>query len=330
MNARAILDETGLGEESVRRAATFLEGRVVRTPTLRCEAIDAIAGAEVFLKAECMQRIGAFKARGAMFAVGQLPEDERARGVITFSSGNHAQAVALAAKSYGIGCAVTMPEDAPRIKVEAVRALGAEITFAGTTSDHRRVAAEAIAKETGAVIIQPFDDPHIIAGQGTATLELFEDAGELDALFVPVGGGGLIAGACLVAAARDTAVFSVEPEGCDALAASLERGERVPVEPRATIADGLKPVRVGELNFAVARHAVTKALRVDDEAIGRTLTTLALRAHVVVEPSGAAALAAALTEPLPDDIKRIGVILSGGNVGADLLAQLLQRYPALA
>lgn len=330
MNARAILDETGLSEQSVRAAATFLEGRVFRTPTLRCEALDEIAGAEVFLKAECMQRIGAFKARGAMFAVGQLPEDERARGVITFSSGNHAQAVALAAKSYGIGCAVTMPEDAPAIKVEAVRALGAEITFAGTTSDHRRIAAETIARETGAVIIQPFDDPHIIAGQGTATLELLEDAGPLDALFVPVGGGGLIAGACLVAAAHDITVCSVEPEGSDALAASLESGERVAIAPQPTIADGLKPVRVGELNFAVARHGVTRTLRVDDEAIGRALATLALRAHVVVEPSGAAALAGALTQPLPSGTKRVGVILSGGNIGADLLAQLLQRYPALA
>jgi threonine dehydratase len=303
---------------------------VHRTPILRSDALDELLDAEVYLKAECMQHIGAFKARGALYAVGSLSEATRARGVITFSSGNHAQAVALAAKAYGVPCAVAMPEDAPPIKVEAVRALGADIKFAGTTSDHRRDVALAMAATSGARIIQPFDDAHIIAGQGTATLELLEDAGELDVLYVPVGGGGLIAGACLVAQAHGVRVCSVEPEGCDALAQSLERGGRVTVEPRATIADGLKPVRVGELNFAIARHVVQDPLRVDDDAIGRALTTLALRAHVVVEPSGATGLAGAILHARQHGHRRVGVILSGGNISGEQLAQLLQRYPPLA
>ncbi len=316
--------------DNVREAAAFLAGRIHRTPTLRCDALDELLGAEVFLKAECMQRIGAFKARGAMYAVGRLPDDVRQRGVITFSSGNHAQAVALAANSYGISCAVAMPEDAPAVKVASVRSLGAAITFAGTTSDHRREAAHEMAATSGATIIEPFDHRDIIAGQGTATLELIIDSGPLDVLYVPVGGGGLIAGACLVARAHSTKVRSVEPIGCDAMAQSLEKGERVAVVPQATIADGLKPVRVGEMNFAVAREWVTDPVRVGDEIIGRALTTLALRAHVVVEPSGATALAGAVQAPPRAERQRIGIILSGGNIGSDQLAQLLQRYPPLA
>lgn len=319
-----------LSADDVRAAASFLAGRVHQTPVIRCDALDAIAGAELFLKAECMQRIGAFKARGATYAVGQLAAEERNEGVMTYSSGNHAQAVALAAKTYDVPCHVTMPEDAPRIKVDSVRSLGAEITFAGTTSNDRKRACEAIARETGAAIIQPFDHPHIVAGQGTATLELLDEVGTLDALYVPVGGGGLIAGACLVAAERDIEVRSVEPVGCDAMAQSLAAGERVAVEPGPTIADGLKPVMVGALNFAIAKEVVRGSHVVDDEAIGRTLTTLAIRARVVVEPSGAAALAAVLTQPKPKKAKRIGVILSGGNIGRELLGRLLQRYSGLA
>ncbi len=308
----------------------FLEGRIRRTPVIRCGALDDLLGAEVFLKAECMQHIGAFKARGAIYAVGQLREAERAKGVMTYSSGNHAQAVALAARTYGLRCHVTMPEDAPPIKVAAVRKLGAEITFAGTTSDDRKQAAEKMAATTGAVIVQPFDDPHIVAGQGTAALELVDEVDDLDVIYVPVGGGGLIAGACLVAAERNIEVRSVEPIGCDAMAQSLSRGERVRVEPGPTIADGLKPVMIGALNFAIAKPVIKTALVVGDEAIGRTLTTLAVAARVVVEPSGATALAGALTQPLPTGAKRIGVMLSGGNIDADHLARLLRQYPILA
>src|SRR5262245_17138593 len=187
-----------LDVEHVRQAAARIAGRVHPTPVLRVEALDALAGAELWLKAECLQRIGAFKARGAMHAVGLLSEAERARGVITFSSGNHAQAVALAARSYGCRATIVMPTDAPGIKVA-----GGEVIFAGTTSDERRAVALELAERTGAAVVQPFDDPHIVAGAGTATLELRDEVaartggGTLDAILVPVGGGGLIAGACL-------------------------------------------------------------------------------------------------------------------------------------
>ena len=319
--------------EDVRAAARFIAGKVVRTPVLRSAPLSALAGAELWLKAENLQRIGAFKARGAMHAVGRLSAGERARGVITYSSGNHGQAVALAARDYGVAAHVVMPEDAPAIKIDSVRALGATVSFAGTTSDHRKAAAQELSAQGGAVIVQPFDDPHIIAGQGTATLELIEQVAaegvELDAVLVPVGGGGLIAGACLAAAAaaRPPAVYSVEPHGCDALARSIEAGERVAVPPGPTLADGLKPVQVGELNFAIAKQHLAGSLRVGDEEIGRALTSLLIHAKVLVEPSGAAALAAALRADLPSSPRQVGVILSGGNFGHEALGELIARFP---
>ncbi len=328
----------------VEATAGFIAGRVVRTPALRDPVLDAIAGGELWLKAENLQRIGAFKARGALAAVGRLSPKERGRGVLTYSSGNHAQALALAARDHGVPCHVTMPADTPAIKLESVRALGAAVTFAGTTSADRKAKALEIAETTGAVIIPPFDDPNIIAGQGTATLELFADVanqtegGSLDALVVPVGGGGLIAGACLVAAHHDCPVYAAEPVGCDAMGQSLAQGQRARVEPGPTIADGLKPVRVGVRNFAIASRHVAAAFQVTDQEIGQALASLLVYAKVMVEPSGAAALAVALrgfgpgAAPgggLPGTPKRVGVILSGGNLGPDQLAELLDRYPPL-
>ncbi len=330
--------------QDVQEAAAFIAGQVVRTPAIRCPVLDSIAGAELWLKAENLQHIGAFKARGALTAVGRLSKDERARGVLTYSSGNHAQAVALAAKIHGARCQVTMPVDTPAIKIEAVRALGAEVTFAGTTSADRKQAALAIRDRTGSIIIPPFDDRNIIAGQGTATLELFQDVAtqtggaSLDALVVPVGGGGLIAGACLVAAEHNCPVYAVEPVGCDAMSQSLAQGKRALVVPGPTIADGLKPVQVGELNFAIARQHVQAAFQVTDVELGRALVSLLVYAKILVEPSGAAALALALRsggadlragETLPGAPKRVGVILSGGNLGAETLRQLLDGYPPL-
>ncbi len=315
-----------LTRDDVLAAAERIRGLVTRTPVVRCEALDEIAGAELYLKAENLQRIGAFKARGAMHAVGRLSEAERARGIITYSSGNHAQAVALAARHFGITAEIAMPVDAPKVKVDVVRALGARITFAGRTSPERHQAALKIQARTGGVIIEPFDHPDTIAGQGTATLELLEQTAELgaelDAVVVPVGGGGLIAGACLATRGSATRVYAVEPVGCDSMGQSLKAGEVVAVEPGPTIADGLKPTRVGRLNFAIARDGVTDALTVSDEAIARALVALLLRGKLLVEPSGAAALAACLGRKIPN-AKRIGVILSGGNVAPDLVARLL-------
>jgi len=310
--------------DDVRAARERIRGMVWQTPVLRCPALDELAGAELWLKAENLQRIGAFKARGAMHAVGLLDPALRARGVITYSSGNHAQAVALAAKAHGVQAHVAMPVDAPAIKMASVRALGAEVVLAGTTSAERREAALAIQARTGGAMVEPFDDEAIIAGQGTATLELLETVraeggGGLDALAVPVGGGGLVAGACVA--------LAVEPVGCDAMGQSLARGERVTVEPAATLADGLKPVRVGERNFAIARARLAGALTVDDAEMGRALVLLLTLAKVLVEPSGAAALAAAL-RGLPGAPRRVGVILSGGNVEPALVSRLLAEHGA--
>lgn len=329
-----------LGPEDVRAAAQRLAGLVHTTPTMRAPRLDALASAplQMFLKAENLQKIGAFKARGAMHAVGRLDPEARARGVITFSSGNHAQAVALAAKHFGVPAIIAMPIDAPQVKVDVVRELGAEVVPAGYTSEDRRTLAYELAAERGLAIIQPFDHPDIVCGQGTATAELLDYVAarglELDAIFVPVGGGGVIAGACLAARGRATAIFSVEPRGCDALARSLEAGERVSVEPAPTLADGLKPVRVGALNFEIAKRDVKAWFRVDDDELGRALASTLLRAKLLVEPSGAAGIAAALREAaslrerlgVVDRPLRVGVILTGGNVDPSLVAEILQRW----
>ncbi|MCA9688688.1 MAG: threonine/serine dehydratase [Myxococcales bacterium] len=318
--------------EHVRDAARRIAGRVVHTPVLRSPILDAIAGCELWLKAENLQRIGAFKARGAMHAVSRLDDATRARGLITYSSGNHAQAVALAAREFGVPARIAMPIDAPAVKVAGVRQLGAEITFAGTTSDERRAAALELQARTGAVIIEPFDHPDIITGQGTATLELLdyvsqETGGEtLDAVVVPVGGGGLIAGAALCCEAASIPVYSAEPSTCDALYQSLAAGERVAVPPGPTLGDGLKPTRVGALNFAIAKRAVRGAFHVDDHELGLNLVRLLLHAKLLVEPSGAAALAVAIRRALPGAPRRVGVLLSGGNISPALLGELLARH----
>ena len=315
-----------IGRDDVIAAARRLGDSVVATPVLRSEVLDRIAGASLFLKAENLQYIGAFKARGAQHAVGRLTAEQRARGVITYSSGNHAQAVALAAQRNGLHAEIVMPVDAPAIKRDAVVAMGAQVHFAGTTSPERHAVALELAEKTGGVIIEPFDHPDIVAGQGTATMELLAVAGPLDALLVPVGGGGLIAGACLACEGTATKIYSVEPVGCDAMAKSFAAGERVDVDPGPTIADGLKPSRVGKLNFDIARGHLAGCLTVDDDEIGSALVRLLLAAKVVAEPSGAAALAAALRGGLPGNPERVGVIVSGGNTAPETVAQLLERH----
>lgn len=333
-----------LGPADVAAAAERIASRVIRTPVLRVPRLDALAGVpvELWLKAENMQRIGAFKARGAMHAVGRLDPALRERGVITFSSGNHAQAVALAAKEFGVRATIAMPIDAPPVKLAVVRELGAEVILAGTTSDDRKRAALAVHEQTGAAIIEPFDHPDIVCGQGTATAELLEDLerehAELDALFVPVGGGGVLAGACLACRglARRPTIFAVEPVGCDAMGRSLIAGGRVPVGPGPTIADGLKPVTVGALNFAIARRDRVVGVQVDDAELGRALVSVLFRAKLLVEPSGVAGVAAALREAPRLAAEhggrtiRIGVILTGGNVEPSLVAELIQSWGSAA
>jgi threonine dehydratase len=320
-----------LGRSDVEAAATRLRPHVIRTPVLRNPVLDEIAGAELWLKAECLQHIGAFKARGAMNAALLLSRAERARGLITYSSGNHAQAVALAAQRLGVGATIAMPVDAPPIKVAAVERLGAEVVKVGTTSLERRARAFELAAETGGAIIEPFDHPHTVCGQGTATLELESQVREaggapLEALIVGCGGGGLLTGACLVAD-PEVALYGVEPVGCDSLGKSLAAGEVVGVEPGPTIADGLKPTRIGELNFAIMKERLAGAFTVDDGELGRAMVQLLLSVKVLVEPSGAAALASALRRDLPGSPRRVGVMLTGGNVAPERIAELLGEHP---
>jgi threonine dehydratase len=312
-----------LDESLVLEAARALEGKIVKTPLLSVPELDELASSggprrEVLLKVESLQYVGAFKARGALFAASRLSPDALAAGLCTYSSGNHGQAVALAAKRHATTAVIVMPLDAPAPKVDAVRRLGAEIVFEGTTTTERKRRAEAISRERGLTIVPPFDDDHVIAGQGTATLELCRDA-----VVVPVGGGGLLAGACLaVRTVRPTAtrpapiVVAAEPDTANAMQQSLAAGERVTVAPSTSIADGLRPVQVGERNFAIAREHVRHAVTVDDRAM----------AKLVVEPSGACALAAVFAKSFPPEVRRIGVIVSGGNVSTELFGRLLREY----
>lgn len=321
----------------VRAAAERIAGKVNQTPVLRIPEIDAAAGCEVWLKAENLQRIGAFKARGAMHAVGRIPAEIRKRGILTFSSGNHAQAVALAAAAYKIPAHICMPQDAPPIKVDAVRRMGATVQLAGLSSEDRKAACLEQAIKSGGIVIQPFDHPDIVCGAGTATLELREQVREacgeeLEVLIVPVGGGGVIGGACIAsrdAKGRAFQIFSAEPDNCDAMARSIEAGQRVAVEPGPTLADGLKPVQVGQLNFEIAKRDLSGCLRVGDEDLGRAFCKILVRSKTMVEPSGAAGLAALLkarAEGRFDGIKRIGVMLTGGNLQPELAARLVERY----
>jgi threonine dehydratase len=300
----------------IEDAARSLRGIVIRTPLLPAPWLEEVVGAEVRLKCENLQRGGAFKIRGAYTMLSRLPDLVRRRGVITYSSGNHAQAVALAARLFGLPAVVVMPTTAPAVKVEGARRLGAEVVFEGTTSIERKVRAEALAAERGLAIIPPFDHPDIIAGQGTVGLEILEDWPDVDAVLVPVGGGGLLSGvAAWVKRARPSCVVvGVEPEAADAMRRSIRAGGPVTIEPRPTIADGLMPVRPGDLTFEHARALVDDFVTVEEEAIAEATARLLEQARLVVEPSGAATVAALLSGRFQPRGRRIAVVLSGGNL----------------
>ncbi|MBN3932142.1 pyridoxal-phosphate dependent enzyme [Streptomyces verrucosisporus] len=311
--------------EDVRDAAARIEGVAHRTPVLRSRTLDSLAGAEVFLKCENLQRVGAFKFRGAYNAASRLSSEQLARGIAAYSSGNHAQAVALAARELGTTAVILMPEDTPRSKLEATAGYGAEIVTYDRYTGDRVALGEALAAERGLTLIPPYEHPHIIAGQGTAALELIEEVGELDALVAPIGGGGLIAGSATAAKGLlpGIRVIGVEPEAGDDTRRSLEAGGRVSIPVPRTIADGLAAETPGELTFSVNRRLVDEIVLVDDDRIREAMRLTFERLKTVVEPSGAAALAAVLAgrpDPLP---RRIGVIVSGGNVGAQRFAELL-------
>jgi threo-3-hydroxy-L-aspartate ammonia-lyase len=290
------------------------------------EALDEQSGYRVHLKCENLQRAGAFKIRGALNKLLTLTEDERRRGVVAFSSGNHAQGVALAARIVGTTAVMCMPTDAPRLKLEATRAYGAEVVLYDRQKDDREAIARRIAADTGRVVVPPYDDYAIMAGQGTAALELLEDAPGLDALLTPVGGGGLMAGCSTVAKARRPGmkVIGVETESANDTYLSMQKGERVTIAPPPTIADGIRLTTPGALTFPVLQANSAEIALVSDDEVLAAVRLLAVRAHVVAEPTGAVAVAAVLAGRLglPKGAA-VGVVISGGNIDPSLLASVL-------
>jgi threonine dehydratase len=308
--------------DAIREAATGLRGVAERTPLLPVEQLSAAAGVPVYLKLENRQPTGAFKLRGAWTAVRRLSVEARRRGVITYSSGNHGQAVAYAARRLGLRAVVVMPETAPPLKVEGVKKWGGEVVFAGTTSEDRKVKAEELIAAQGLAVVPPFDDPDVIAGQGTVGLEIVEDLPAVAHVAVPVGGGGLIAGIttavkALVPAARITAV---EPEGAAAMGAALAAGRVIRLERTQSVADGLLPVAVGELPFAHVRGRAD-AVTVTDAAIVEATVWLRRAIDLLVEPSGAATTAALRSGRLAPRGPTV-LVVSGGNVDPAFIDQL--------
>ena len=315
-----------LSLQEVQAAAERIRGVAHRTPVMTCETLNDLAGRQLYFKCENFQKVGAFKFRGALNAVSQLSEDDAARGVVTHSSGNHAQALALAAKRRGIPAHIVMPQTASPVKKAAVEGYGAQVIECEPTLEARETTADRVQQETGATFIHPYDNAHIIAGQGTATLELIEQVselgGSLDAVMTPVGGGGLLAGACLAAKGTDSnlRVLAAEPAGADDAARSLAAGRLIPQTGPNTIADGLL-TSVGRLNWAIIQRDVEQIITVTDEQIVESMRLLWERAKLLVEPSSAVVLAAVLDDRFREveNLESIGLILSGGNVNLDKL-----------
>lgn len=303
----------------VQEAHARIRDHVHRTPVLTCSSLDQLTGSEIYLKCENLQKTGAFKFRGATNAVYSLPDDEAQHGVVTHSSGNHGAALACAARTRGIPATVVMPQNAPGVKQAAVRGYGATIRFCEPTLEARERTAEAVLRETGGVLIHPFNDERIICGQATAAVELLEEVADLDAVLVPVGGGGLLSGTLIAVkkgpARRGIRVVACEPEKVDDAYRSWKSGAIVPVGKTDTVADGLR-TSLGEKTFAVIRELIDEIALVSEEKILEATWLLLERAKLVVEPSGAVPLAALLQGSPEVSLKgkKIGLILSGGNV----------------
>jgi threo-3-hydroxy-L-aspartate ammonia-lyase len=308
--------------EEVKEAEARLAGIAHRTPVLTSTRLDRRTSSHLYLKAENLQRTGSFKFRGAFNRLAALSDDERRRGVVAFSSGNHGQALALAGQLLGIPVSVVVASDSPRVKQQAAAGYGAMVQFYGPDSDRHAMAAELTAQR-GAVLVPPFDDPLVMAGQGTAALELMTAVPDLDTLVVPVGGGGLIAGCATAAKGINPAirVVGVEPEAANDTYLSLAAGRRVTIERPDTIADGLRSTSPGERTFEITRRLVDEIVLVSEAEIIEAVTTLVLTAKTVTETSGAVGFAAVLAGRVAG--QKIGVILSGGNIDPDQLGRLL-------
>ena len=323
----AALAESPLSLESIKAAQRRIEGHIHHTPVVTSQAFNEAAGREVFFKCENLQRVGAFKFRGASNRILSLTDEEKRRGVIAVSSGNHAQAVALAARQAGVRAVVAIPSDAPKMKVAATRGYGADIRFFDRQRDDRDAFAGEIATREGLVMIPPYDDYLIMAGQGTCGLEFLEAVPELEAIVTPCSGGGLFAGVSTAARAIKPAIrcFAVEPETANDTQQSVAKGERVKTPVSSTIADGLRVQSPGVLTFPITQQNAEAVLTISDDELIETMRFILLRMKLLVEPSGVAGAAAVLHHKLPDDLHRIGVVLSGGNIDPDVLAQLLSQ-----
>jgi threonine dehydratase len=316
--------------KDVEAAAVRLKGKAVLTPLLESPLLNARLGGRLLVKAEMLQRTGSFKFRGAFNRISLIPQADRARGVIAFSSGNHAQGVAAAAKAFGIAATIIMPSDAPAVKVRNTRALGAEVIFYDRWTESREAIGARLAEETGATLVRPYDDPGIIAGQGTIGLEIAAQAeaagARLDACVVCCGGGGLVAGTALALADRSpgTPVFAVEPVGFDDTARSLAAGERLANAPGATsFCDAIVTPMPGEVTFRINARLLSGGVAVTDAEVADAMRTAFDALRVVVEPGGAVALAAALSGKVPVEGRTVAVVCSGGNVDPDVFVRVL-------
>ncbi len=320
------MTDLAISYEDVTAAHERLRGVVHRTPVMRSRSVDALCGAQVFFKPENLQRAGAFKLRGAYNAIAQFTPAQRAGGVVTFSSGNHGQAIALAARLLGVQATVVMPEDAPRAKKEATRGYGAEVQLFDRYAQDGADIVQALAAERGMTVVPPFDHPHVMAGQGTRAKELFEDAGQLDLLVTPVGGGGLLSGCATVAHALHPRcrLFGVEPEAGNDAQQSLAAGRIVRIATPHTIADAAQSRNLGQHTFPVLQRRVEAIVTVSDAELVETMKLIAARMKLLVEPTGCLAAAALLHGKLDLRGLRVGVVLSGGNIDLERFAELAQ------
>ncbi|MDL5049782.1 threonine/serine dehydratase [Oscillatoria amoena NRMC-F 0135] len=316
--------------EDVRTAAVRLAGKVHRTPVLTARGLNEATGMEIYLKCENFQRTGSFKLRGATNAIAQIPEQARSRGVVAYSSGNHAQAVAYAARAAGMPAVIVMPTDAPMTKLVATRDMGAEVILYDRRKESREEIGKRIEQERGAWLIPPYDHEWTMAGQGTIALEFLAEVPDLDALVVCLGGGGMLSGCAIIAKNINPAIriFGVEPELANDYYLSLRAGKKVRVDASETIADGLRTPEPGDLTFPVVQKLVEDVILVSEEEIKAAMRFALTRLKIVVEPSGAVCLAAALAGKLPQGMgpggpAKVGLVISGGNVDLVALARLV-------